>query len=332
MAVPDFFSMAEAGLQDAVLGEWEISHDERTVWGRAVVKGLKHGVILADTVIPCSFSFRKADTDDVTTAAVTIVWGKEASYAKLECCRKDYLRWRLPTQEDGEPGEYTVWRRTKSQASKDQASGEVGEVRAKAASEVAAVHSETAEKIEALRRESEEQLAEERRESAEKVVEERTKAADRLDEVRTEAEIAIAKARENAAAEIAELRAKAAEANELAESRARIADQIAEENESLRVQLNSQAGNSDSLREQVARQAIQVDSLTKLVMDHFGQSNGSKSMSGKPLKLPVVAEKALRAGDRLKKLEGSRISEEETTPPEKRRRMEAALSVASGGA
>jgi len=78
-----------------------------------------------------------------------------------------------------------------------------------------------------------------------------------------------------AAKEVADVRAKAALSKELAEARAKCADEIADENESLRVQLNSQVASSDTLRDRL--QAFE------LIMETMSQSTPSKASKFKDL-------------------------------------------------
>lgn len=249
--------MAESGLLASVVGEWEISHDnEDAVWGRAVVKGLKDGVILTGEVIPCSFGFRHAPCPqivDVFTSKITITWGAENSYATLETFGKDFLKWRLPPQEeDGLPGEATVWRRMPTDDSKGQVPKEVVKGRAPIESKFESAGLSAAAELAELR----------------------AAAADQLAQVRSASAVEIAAAHTKAANEIAQVRARAASAEELAEARAQIADDIAAENESLRdqLQLRSQVGGSD----QVKLLRDQVKSLRVLILEMMSQTTPSK--------------------------------------------------------
>jgi len=273
MAVPDFLALAESGLLAAVIGEWEISHDEETaVWGRAVVKGLKGGVILTNSVTPCTFCFRHApnpEVRDVYSSAIAIHWGLE-SYATLEYMDKDRLKWRLPELPDGTLGSYTVWKRTNASKKNQVTKDVIADVRA------------------GLMDELSEQMG---RKFSEELQEARVKAADEVDEARSKAAIQIAAARNEAADKISELRVKqalceeltesrvmayvskeieearseAALSDELADARAKIADDIAVENESLREQLDTQVASSESLQDQ-------LNSLRVLMMEMMQQS------------------------------------------------------------
>lgn len=251
---PDLLLMAESGLLDAVVGDWEISHDaEDSVWGRAVVKGLKDGVILTGEVIPCSFGFRHAPCPkivDVFTSKICITWGTENSYATLETFGKDFLKWRLPPQEeDGLPGEATVWRRMRADDSKDQVPKEV------------VMEQERAGKFETAALSAAEELAELR-----------ATAADGVCRLRSASAVEIAAAHTKALNEMAQVQAQAALAEELAEAYTKVADEIALENETLRVQLSSQVGGSD----QVKLLRDQVKSLRVLIMEMMSQTTPSK--------------------------------------------------------
>jgi len=262
---PDLLTMAESGLLAAVYGNWEISHDsESAVWGRAVVKGLRDAVILTGTVIPCSFGFRHGPNpkvDEVYTAAITIQWGPDDSpnYATLESSGQDFLKWRLPTQADGSLGSYTIWRRLNVDASKHQAAKEVKGVRM-CAKEVKDERMRAEEELANLRKEADKEVLELRTE----LVELRVKAADQVSESRSQSAIEIAAVQTRIEKEIADARAKVAFSDELAEARAKCADEIADENESLRVQLNSQVASSDCLREQVESLRMLVKEMTPL--------------------------------------------------------------------
>lgn len=299
---PDFLSMAESGLLAAVSGNWEISHDaEPAIWGRAVVKGLSDGVILTSTVTPCTFGFRHGPNphvDDVYTAAITIHWGREdnQNYATLESSGEDFLKWRLPVQEDGSLGSYTVWRRISTNTSKHQAAKEVKDIRMKAEEDLAKLRKQADKEVLELRTE---------------LVEMRVKAADQVSESHSQAAIDIAAARTRIESELADVRTKAALSDELAEARAKCADEIADENESLRVQLNSQVGSSESLREQVA-------SLRLLVKEMTSQCTASKASKFKHL----LEEKAwpLKVG---RQQEGTPDKEE--LPLQKRRRTDTSV-------
>jgi len=302
---PDLLAMAESGLVAAVSGNWEISHDTASaVWGRAVVKGLKEGVILTSSVIPCTFGFRHGPNPQVTdvyTSAITIQWGPDDSsgnYATLESSGKDVLKWRLPLQDDGSMGSYTIWRRTNNKAAKDQATQEA--MMEQAAKHAWDVRAKEADEIENFKRNAVEEVAELRSE----LVDLRVKAADQVSASRSQAAIEIAAAQAKVAAEIAEVRAKAAFYKELEEARGKIADEIADENESLRVQLNSQASSSDSLRDQ-------VQSLRALIMEMMP----SKASKFKDL----LHEKVIFGSKTARQQEGTPDKE---LPLEKRRRTD----------
>jgi len=264
---PDLLAMADSGLLAMVSGNWEISHDnESAVWGRAVVKGLNEGVLLTGAVIPCTFGFRHGPNPQFTevyTAAIAIHWGPEDSpnYATLESCGKEFLKWRLPQQDDGSPGSFTIWRRLDEDASKRQAAEEAIDVRRRVEDEL--VH---------LKRQADKEVSELRAE----LVELRAKAADQVSKSRSRGAKEIAAVQAKAAKEVADVRAKAALSEELAEARAKCADEIADENESLRVQLNSQVGSSDSMRDE-------MKALRMLVMETMSQSTPCKASKFKDL-------------------------------------------------
>jgi len=260
---PDLLAMAESGLLAMVSGSWEIGHDnEAAVWGRAVVKGLQEGVLLTGKPTPCTFGFRhgpNAQATDVYGAAITIHWGPEDSpnYATLESFGKDFLKWRLPLQDDGSPGSYTTWSKMDVDASKRQAAKEAMDVRRRAEDELAHFKRQADTEASDLRA----QLVE---------MEMRAKAADQVSKSRSRAGTELAAVHAKATKEVADVRAKAALSEELAEARARCADEIADENESLRVQLNSQVGSSDSMRDE-------MKALKMLVMETMSQSTPCKA-------------------------------------------------------
>lgn len=259
--------MAESGLLAMVSGSWEISHDHAAaVWGRAVVKGLQEGVLLTGSVTPCTFGFRHGpnpEATDVYGAAVTIHWGPVDSpnYATLESFGKDFLKWRLPLQDDGSPGSYTMWRKLDVDASKRQAAAEAMDIQRMAEDELAHV-----------KRQTDKEVSEQRAQ----LVEMRAKAAEQVSKLRSRAAMDLAAMQAKASKEVADVRAKAALSEELAEARAKCADEIADENESLRVQLNSQVVSAESLREQ-------LKSLRTVVMETMSQSTPCKASKVKDL-------------------------------------------------
>jgi len=312
---PDLLAMAESGLEAAVSGNWEISHDtESAVWGRAVVKGLREGVILTGTVIPCTFGFRHGpnpQVDEVYTAAITIHWGPEDSpnYATLESSGEDFLKWRLPVQDDGSLGSYTTWRRMNTNASKHQAAKEVNDVRMRAEEDLANLKKQADKEVLELRTE---------------LVETRVKAGDEVSEFCSQVAIDAAAARTQIESEIAEVRVKAALSDELAEARAKCADEIADENESLRVQLNSQVVNSESLREQVVSLRMVVKEMMSQCCRFGFEFTASKASKFKHL----LEERTwpLKAG---RQQEGTPDKEE--MPLQKRRRTDSSVGKENVG-